>query len=231
MFSQLSYHFLRMADAISSVGAILHPGGCTLTATHQDVQSQSAYATSTAVQFDPSNRWPIVPKSTVQTDKRPHYHLKTVSPHAPPETKVVTPYSRASAVSGFDYSRSLSPEATSGHHEGRYHSYSTPSATHHRRERKHFVESALTTTTQYRPKDSITYPSALQTILAGRKCYRMSTDRDEVVWPPLLNSALMEGLFLLTPSSVPLIRFATLDRVGALYFEGTSISSWPNPLS
>ena len=209
-----------MADAISSVGAILHPGGCTLTATHQDVQSQSAYATNTAVQFDPSNRWPIVPKSTVQTDKRPHYHLKTVSPHAPPETKAVTPYSRAFAVGGFDHPRSLSPNATSGHREGRYHPYSTHSATHHRHEGKHSVESAPTITTQYGPRDSIISPAVFPTTMAGRKCYRMSKDRNEVLWPPHLESALMEGLFLLMPSIVPLIRFPMLDRVGALFSGG-----------
>lgn len=34
---------------------------------------------------------------------------------------------------------------------------------------------------------------AFQTILAGRKCYRMSKDKNEVVWPPHLEAALMEG--------------------------------------
>ena len=40
---------------------------------------------------------------------------------------------------------------------------------------------------------SSTPPAAFQTILAGRKCYRMSKDKNEVVWPPLLEAALMEG--------------------------------------
>lgn len=34
---------------------------------------------------------------------------------------------------------------------------------------------------------------AFHTILAGRKCYRVSKDKNEVVWPPHLEAALMEG--------------------------------------
>ena len=34
---------------------------------------------------------------------------------------------------------------------------------------------------------------ATQTILKGRKCYRVSKDKNEVVWPPHLEAALMEG--------------------------------------
>ncbi|KAI0753806.1 hypothetical protein C8Q74DRAFT_340878 [Fomes fomentarius] len=42
--------------------------------------------------------------------------------------------------------------------------------------------------------------SAFKTILAGRKCYRMSKDKNEVVWPPLLEAALMEGLEKYAPA-------------------------------
>ncbi|KAH9926629.1 uncharacterized protein BXZ73DRAFT_49381 [Epithele typhae] len=41
---------------------------------------------------------------------------------------------------------------------------------------------------------------ATQTILAGRKCYRISKDKNEVVWPPHLEAALMEGLDKYTPA-------------------------------
>ncbi|KAI0632606.1 hypothetical protein C8Q77DRAFT_1058743 [Trametes polyzona] len=41
---------------------------------------------------------------------------------------------------------------------------------------------------------------AFQTILAGRKCYRVSKDKNEVVWPPQLEAALMEGLEKYTPA-------------------------------
>ena len=36
--------------------------------------------------------------------------------------------------------------------------------------------------------------SNFESILAGRKCYRMSKEKNEVVWPPHLEQALMEGL-------------------------------------
>ncbi|KAI0776544.1 hypothetical protein BD413DRAFT_468258 [Trametes elegans] len=39
-----------------------------------------------------------------------------------------------------------------------------------------------------------------QTILAGRKCYRVSKDKNEVVWPPQLEAALIEGLEKYTPA-------------------------------
>ncbi|KAI0365838.1 hypothetical protein BV20DRAFT_982315 [Pilatotrama ljubarskyi] len=41
---------------------------------------------------------------------------------------------------------------------------------------------------------------AIQSILAGRKCYRVSKDKNEVVWPPHLEAALMEGLSKYTPA-------------------------------
>ncbi|EIW57038.1 uncharacterized protein TRAVEDRAFT_65868 [Trametes versicolor FP-101664 SS1] len=41
---------------------------------------------------------------------------------------------------------------------------------------------------------------AFHTILAGRKCYRVSKDKNEVVWPPHLEAALMEGLEKYTPA-------------------------------
>ncbi|TFK83852.1 hypothetical protein K466DRAFT_655020 [Polyporus arcularius HHB13444] len=41
---------------------------------------------------------------------------------------------------------------------------------------------------------------AFQTILSGRKCYRMSKDKNEVVWPPHLEAALMEGLEKYSPA-------------------------------
>ncbi|RPD58631.1 hypothetical protein L226DRAFT_466575 [Lentinus tigrinus ALCF2SS1-7] len=47
---------------------------------------------------------------------------------------------------------------------------------------------------------SPTPPAAFQTILAGRKCYRMSKDKNEVVWPPHLEAALMEGLERYAPA-------------------------------
>ena len=34
---------------------------------------------------------------------------------------------------------------------------------------------------------------AAKAILNGRKCYRMSKDKNEVVWPPHLEAALMKG--------------------------------------
>lgn len=51
--------------------------------------------------------------------------------------------------------------------------------------------------------------SAFKTILAGRKCYRMSKDKNEVVWPPLLEAALMEGLLSLWETHVPVADSAT----------------------
>ncbi|KAI0665508.1 hypothetical protein C8Q78DRAFT_986295 [Trametes maxima] len=39
-----------------------------------------------------------------------------------------------------------------------------------------------------------------ETILAGRKCYRVSKDKNEVVWPPNLEAALIEGLEKYTPA-------------------------------
>ena len=36
---------------------------------------------------------------------------------------------------------------------------------------------------------------AAKAILNGRKCYRMSKDKNEVVWPPHLEAALMKGAF------------------------------------
>ncbi|KAH9856070.1 hypothetical protein C2E23DRAFT_882201 [Lenzites betulinus] len=41
---------------------------------------------------------------------------------------------------------------------------------------------------------------AFRTILAGRKCYRVSKEKNEVVWPPQLEAALMEGLEKYTPA-------------------------------
>ncbi|KAI0820514.1 hypothetical protein BC628DRAFT_1422847 [Trametes gibbosa] len=41
---------------------------------------------------------------------------------------------------------------------------------------------------------------AFHTILAGRKCYRVSKEKNEVVWPPQLEAALMEGLEKYTPA-------------------------------
>ncbi|KAM5534138.1 hypothetical protein V8D89_012158 [Ganoderma adspersum] len=42
--------------------------------------------------------------------------------------------------------------------------------------------------------------SNFESILAGRKCYRMSKEKNEVVWPPHLEQALMEGLDKYTPA-------------------------------
>ncbi|PIL26356.1 transcription factor [Ganoderma sinense ZZ0214-1] len=42
--------------------------------------------------------------------------------------------------------------------------------------------------------------SNFESILAGRKCYRMSKEKNEVVWPPHLEQALMEGLEKYTPA-------------------------------
>ncbi|KAI1787089.1 hypothetical protein LXA43DRAFT_737489 [Ganoderma leucocontextum] len=52
--------------------------------------------------------------------------------------------------------------------------------------------------------NSLAVPSSSKTnfesILAGRKCYRMSKEKNEVVWPPHLEQALMEGLEKYTPA-------------------------------
>lgn len=37
---------------------------------------------------------------------------------------------------------------------------------------------------------------AVKTILEGRKCWRQMKGRDEVVWPPELEAALIEGLWI-----------------------------------
>ncbi len=53
--------------------------------------------------------------------------------------------------------------------------------------------------------NSLAVPSSskgnFETILAGRKCYRMSKEKNEVVWPPHLEQALMEGLLVPPPPS------------------------------
>lgn len=38
--------------------------------------------------------------------------------------------------------------------------------------------------------------TAVQTILTGRKCWRIMKGKDEAVWPPALEAALIEGDFV-----------------------------------
>lgn len=38
------------------------------------------------------------------------------------------------------------------------------------------------------------HPNAFRTIIAGRKCWRVPKNTDEVVWPSHLEAALMEGM-------------------------------------
>ncbi|KAI0693518.1 hypothetical protein C8T65DRAFT_585694 [Cerioporus squamosus] len=53
----------------------------------------------------------------------------------------------------------------------------------------------------------ITTPRCFQTRLAGRKCWRTSKYKDEVVWPPHLEAALLEGLEQYAQPRVGLARF------------------------
>ncbi len=67
---------------------------------------------------------------------------------------------------------------------------------------------------------------AMQTILAGRKCYRVSVDKNTILWPPHLETALLEGtLFLhaIVVAHPP----SWLDRTGEIFPGGGFVASWP----
>ena len=66
-------------------------------------------------------------------------------------------------------------------------------------------------------------------ILAGRKCYRMSKEKNEVVWPPHLEQALMEGP--LVPRSLSdLFHSFCSDRSRQIHARRIQVPAWSHPL-
>ncbi|OBZ74579.1 hypothetical protein A0H81_05099 [Grifola frondosa] len=68
--------------------------------------------------------------------------------------------------------------------------------------------------------------NAFQTIVTERKCWRVTKDKNEVVWPPRLEAALIEGLEKYTPaeskSSRALSRFPNRNKFIARYIYETT---------
>ena len=75
--------------------------------------------------------------------------------------------------------------------------------------------------------------NAFKTILAGRKCYRMSKDKNEVVWPIHLEAALMEGALALcgTPRTWCLIaRRRPSPRSREVHARRVQVAARPHPV-
>ena len=68
-----------------------------------------------------------------------------------------------------------------------------------------------------------------ETILAGRKCYRMSKEKNEVVWPPHLEQALMEGP-VVPRSFSDLFHSSPFNRSREIRAGRIQVSAWSNPL-
>ena len=63
------------------------------------------------------------------------------------------------------------------------------------------VHSAMSTFSRSSLSPSPSTEQAAKAILSGRKCYRMSKDKNEVVWPQHLEAVLVKGAFPHPPTS------------------------------